>query len=541
MTTRITPPANVKRRRRLRNRRIIIVTVVALALAGGGWAGTHYLKARNIDAAEQARRCPGLDSTSGEGFALSKTTDGQCIGWIIERDHHFGSANPGVAAVISKIVDENKRVRDQHDIAGSKPYVRVGVLMPMTSAPGSAMIADEIMHSLQGAYAAQLKANQPDSSELGDPTPLIQLVLANESLDHSGWPGVVAQLGRLRGGDHPLVAVTGLGISVPDTREAAEELGRLSIPSIGAVMTADDMVAPWLFKVSPSNRQFAQSLKEFLAEQPAAKTGFLVYDRNSEDSYVRSLTTALTETFDDTYALKEHSSGFNGSKLPPDGTPILFSRIVQDICLIEPDVLFYSGRDRDLPALVNALKNRGRCQNPVKPLAIATVSTGVPITQNELDAAQLGMLTASATDPEAWRTPTPGTPMYYDAFRTLFTTAADKGGAGFTMADLADGYAIMHRDAVATAVWAIRRDTEAKEETNTDRGANPAISELPRSFDVRDALFGLKETPIPGASGDIYFKEQPPNNHWPFGKPVPIIRTGAHVAPWASPETYVTK
>jgi len=45
------------------------------------------------------------------------------------------------------------------------PYVRIGVLMPMTSAEGSSMKSHEIMYALRGAYTAQKQAN-----EVGTPT-----------------------------------------------------------------------------------------------------------------------------------------------------------------------------------------------------------------------------------------------------------------------------------------------------------------------------------------------------------------------------------
>jgi len=258
VTTRITPPVNVKRQKRLRNRRIILLAALVAVLGGAGFAVNNHMKASDAAAVkrhdtevklaeERARHCPGLDSTSGAGFALSKTTDEQCVGWIIERDYSFGS-DDSIKKLISKITEENRRVHDQPGVAKPKPYVRVGVLMPLTSAPGSAMSSDEIRHSLQGAYVAQKQANQELPSELGDSTPLIQLVLANEGRDHKEWPGVVEQLRALKEGEHPLVAVTGLGISIPATRDAAEALGNSGIPTIGAVMTANKMVAPRLFQ-----------------------------------------------------------------------------------------------------------------------------------------------------------------------------------------------------------------------------------------------------------------------------------------------------
>ncbi len=123
-----------------------------------------------------------------------------------------------------------------------------------------------------------------------------------------------------------------------------EALSALEIPSIGAVLTADDMTAPWLFKVAPSNLQYAESLKDFLDRQPWVKTGYLIFDRNGEagDSYVRSLTDAFMSTFNSTYELREHNRGFVGSKTTTSspGTPLLFADVVNDVCDLKPDVLF---------------------------------------------------------------------------------------------------------------------------------------------------------------------------------------------------------
>lgn len=52
-----------------------------------------------------------------------------------------------------------------------------------------------------------------------------------------------------------------MGISDARTRETAARLGAEGIPGIGAAITADTMVDPWLFKVSPSNRDYARALK----------------------------------------------------------------------------------------------------------------------------------------------------------------------------------------------------------------------------------------------------------------------------------------
>jgi hypothetical protein len=173
----------------------------------------------------------------------------------------------------------------------------------------------------------------------------------------------------------------------------------------------------------------------------------------------------------------------------------------------------------------------------VRPLTIATgaIGTTTLTLKEDLDRAKVGVLNASATDPEAWKAGTSETPLAFEAFRARFTEL------GFSDADLNDGYAIMHRDAVAAAVWAARRDARAKGERNLNRGDAPPVSELPTAKDVRAALFSLEKNPIPGASGAIYFKELPVNDLWPLGKPVPIIRVGAHVEGWTSDKVYITK
>jgi ABC-type branched-subunit amino acid transport system substrate-binding protein len=453
----------------------------------------------------------------------------------VERDYPFGSTDGAVNVLVSKIVKENNRVKAQGAKVGRKAYVRIAVFMPMTWADGGAMLPDEILHSLQGAYAAQVQANGGLPTELGDATPMVQLVLANEGTDESAWSTVVDRLAELKGGPHPLVAVTGMSISVPQTKAAADRLGALRIPSIAAVVTADDMVSPWLFKMSPSNRQYTEALKAYLAQQPELSNGYLVWDRNTDDSYVQKLKTAFMGAFGDIYGLAEHNHGFNGSKPPTAGTPQLFSEIVRNICGVNPDVVFFSGRDRDLPAFVKALGTRGQCQNPVRPLIIATGATGLTLAKDDLDAAKVGVLDASATDAVDWDANVKGTPSNYAAFSRQFTT-----GLGFTAADLSSGYAIMHRDAVAAAIWATRRDTVSIADRNAAQPSASPIPETPTAEDVRNALFGGDGDAIPAASGTMYFQEQPDNALWPVHKPVPIIRIGAVAQTWPADSPWST-
>ncbi|HEX5741877.1 MAG TPA: hypothetical protein VFY17_10045, partial [Pilimelia sp.] len=476
------PPPVARRRRWLLRAAVAGGVALAVVAAGLGWSA--YRTDRRQDALLARWRCPGLPALATADYALSRPGGkfgDQCLGWTVTGDHPFGSTDPSVTDIIGKIVAENRRVREQAAGPTAAPYVRIAVLMPMTSAVGSAMGAGEIRHALWGAYAAQTAANGRLSHGHGlrDPAPMVQLVLANSGLDQTGWqrlaaadaddqadwPGVVDQLARLRDDrEHPLVAVTGMGISVPATRDAAAALGRHGIPSIGAVVTADDMTADGFFKVSPSNGQYAAALAAALdhAREAGASLarGFLIFDRNAEDNFVQQLKEALQREFDRTYRVSAHSVAFTGSKPPRRGQPHDFAHVVDAICRNQPDVVLYAGRDRDLAPLVSALATRGTCQNPIRRFVIATGATGLTLTDQAADAAQLGVLDASATDPDGWPRGASGTPAYYQKVYALLTRSLR-----VLPADLRDGYALMHYDAVAAAVWATRR---AREESASD-------------------------------------------------------------------------
>ena len=478
---------------------------------------------------ERAERCAGLDDTAGDGYSLNRV-GGQCVGWIVERNYDFGGNDAVIRSIITRITEENRRVRDLPD---RKSYVRVGVMMPMISAPNSAMRSTEIRTALEGAYAAQVYANSEQRTELGDPVPLVQLVLANNGLQQELWPSVVPQLVGLRGGDHPLVAVTGLGVSKPATRDAADALGAERIPAVGAVATANDMTAKWFFKVSPSNHDMALALQKFLAKQVNLGTGYLVYDRSNEDSYVRTLKESLLDVFGDSFDLENHSRGFTGTLPSEEGTPLLFSEHVRDVCALDPGVIFYAGRGRDLDDLINALKTRGTCQADVRPLLIATGAIGLIVSPELLDEARVTLVDASSTSNAAWAGD-PSLPRY-QAFWQLFTKELE-----LPEQDLDSGYATMHRDAVAAVVWAVRRDVAGKIARNQNRGSAPRIAEISTPEDVRNHLFGLPEQPFPGIAGSVYFRENPPNGLWPAGKSVPIILSGAQSSTLIRVPVYVT-
>lgn len=134
------PPSTPGRDRRTKRLVFGAVAAVVVVLAIAVLFIIRYLN-------ERGERCVGLDDTVGDGYALS-LIDGQCVGWIVEHDYAFGGEDPAIQSIITRITVENRRVRDLPDPTS---YARVGVMMPMTSAPNSAMGPTEIMTALEGA------------------------------------------------------------------------------------------------------------------------------------------------------------------------------------------------------------------------------------------------------------------------------------------------------------------------------------------------------------------------------------------------------
>lgn len=502
--------AAAKRRRRRISIVSLAVVVLLVATGGGFWLLQHQRELDRRAEEHQRQICPGLGDTTGPGFALSMI-DGECIGWTSEQD--FGFA-PDIQDITTRIVAQNQVVSRRWSAPDNGrsaiPYVRVAVFMPMTGDATSSLSAETIRHSLEGIYTAQARANDLDHPQFRSSAPGIQVLLVNEGKSQTHWPRVVDQLAGLTGGEHPLVAAVGLGISVPETKAAAAELSRRGITAVGAVVTATDMTADRFFKVSPSNLDYIMSLQAYLAARPDLRAGYLVYDSN-DDNYVRTLREAFEQQFGSRYLLDKRRTSYAGSKKPAVASPALFGHAVDNICATQADVIFYAGRDRDLPALINALASRGQCGHD-KPITIVTGATGLgqiqrnPTAQDQLTTAQVSIIDASATSPVDWgngdQAP-PGYRAFHDYFRTVLGLPEDS---------LIDGYAIMHHDALATVVWATRL---AAEESPDQNGT-------PSTDDVYLRITNLHGTkPVPAASGDLSFDDI--SDGWPHGKVVPII------------------
>ncbi|MFC4561794.1 ABC transporter substrate-binding protein [Nocardiopsis mangrovi] len=426
--------------------------------------------------------------------------DGECVG-TTDGSHVF---DPGFADVQARIAAENERVAEQID--GGAAAARIAVMTQLTPTAVSAMSPDQVLRSLEGAYVAQMRANH--SRDIGDPTPLVQLVLANEGSRQEHWEPVVDRLVEMSTEPVPLLAVIGLGVSIRSTAEAADRLSASGVPMVSAVASADglnDGSYPGLLRAGPSNTDFVTALRGYVEAHDELRTGILVFDQNAPDLFVSTLTAAFEAE------MAEYTEGvppqpFSGTALADGSPPTLFASAAQNICQTEADMVFYAGRGVDLSGLIDALHSRPCVREP---LTVFFAETGLSLREDEeirgdLEDGNITIVHAAASDPD-WGSGARGEPEGFAPFVDSYAEhVGDPGGA------LDNGYAIAHHDAVMVAVQAIRLYTR-------EGGDEP-----PRAEGVRGALFRLNAgNVVRGAGGDLAFSTTRDGD--PGGKPVPVF------------------
>jgi transcriptional regulator with XRE-family HTH domain len=263
-----------------------------------------------------------VNACGGFGSGVSRV-DGECVG-VTDGSYVF---DPALADVEAKIAAENARV------AGSGHTVTVALLNLMTVNNTSPVPIAEVVNQLEGAYTAQYRANH--TTDLGDPSPLIRLVLANEGSHENQWQPVVHQIEGMVGDKDPLVAVTGLGVSTTQTEDGAKDLAAHHIPMVGAITTADELNykdIPGFVRVAPSTAELVQSLSAYLQHRHNQQrqdfdSAILVYDTNSDDSgdlFTKSLRNDLASGMR-SLIKSTPPQGFTGTSGQSPGNPDLFS------------------------------------------------------------------------------------------------------------------------------------------------------------------------------------------------------------------------
>ncbi|MGP4051254.1 ABC transporter substrate-binding protein [Streptomyces sp. 2A115] len=446
---------------------------------------------------------------------------GDCVGVTADAFE----ADPGIASLIEAVAKENARVKQGWESPPSGPripYVRIALMMPFTSDEHSAMTTDMIRRGLAGALAAQRQANSSGG-------PHYQLLLAPDGRSLDEWKPVVERLAELAKDTRaPLVGVTGIPSSTPETRKAIAALSEHKIPAVGPVITAANMNSRYFFKISPNNEEFARALKLYLDNKPAQRKGFLVWDNRSDDVYSQNLRSVFEDRFDDAYDLKNHSSNFTGSSGTDEGIPQRFDDAATRICNEKSDTVFFAGRDQDLPAFVERLAEEGDCGRTTQ-LRILKVGIGLEPTLTAdaptrwLKEARATIVDASAVDRAWWDgKDKPGTAL--GRFLDRFEEIEQQHKLGTKPRD--DGYAVMYHDAFTLLTDAVDRTF-----TELNKGSEQTTEDLrmPNKADVYNTLIlpsiaGETCTScLRGAAGTYGFEGPGKNDQWAVCKPVPVV------------------
>jgi hypothetical protein len=424
--------------------------------------------------------------------------DRECIG-VTDGSVSFGGELSPV---------EHAILREDQNLGAT--YVTIALLLPMT-AP-DVPTQGEILHEVQGAYAAQYRANHLDDGAV----PPIRLVLANPGLNSAQWPYVVRELEAMTGPPDNLRAVVGIGISTGQTKAEVRALTAHHVPVVGGSISADDIANPTvgaqpfpgLARISPTNLQVATALTHLSGVNP--RQAVLVEDNRQGDDYI----TSLAQVF-----------GRNAAQFPVQ--PYLFTSppnesqvgdtanrfldyIVPSICLTGAKWIYFAGRQVQLRAFINALAGRPCKRN----FTVITGSAASHLaTDSNLDRAAfshgVALEYAAIASPDAWSRAddpsTVGSRADWQHFITALGDAARKDPIGPT--SLTDGETIINYDAAWTAMVAIRQNAQSTEV--------PAVSE------VADAWSGLNgQNMVGGASGWICLD----NSGNPYDKAIPIVR-----------------
>jgi ABC-type branched-subunit amino acid transport system substrate-binding protein len=460
-------------------------------------AGLAFLGSKNAATILQPQ-CPGVGGISGRGHSLqylSKRELGfaemqECVGWTLDQSFAFLDEDPKLKQLMTAIVKENKSIE-----ARGGQYVRVAVMLPISQQEAAFLNPAQVRQALAGAYLAQMQANH--SGAISDQNLGIQLVIANEGSKQQLWAETITMLDELQRGAHPVVAVIGLGISHANTVSGARALATRGVPAIGAVLSARTMRTDGLFILSPSNDHYGDAINKELQRQGLDNKKALTICDHSNDEYTKGLAEAFAA----------HIKSATGRCYPFDGSigstnaKRLFGHISAAVCDTQAEVLFYAGRSRDLPALVEMLKSRECGNSKSRHLSLFTGSTGIDVTPELMRSADIDFYCASSTLPADWDSENNGYVQLREAFEKWL-----RAPLGFSRERQQEGYLILHRDAVAVAVQAAR-------DVFASNGEAPTAQEVKTRIQQREAFLTV--------SGPVSFKGV--EGGWVHDKRTPIV------------------
>lgn len=340
-------------------RRSVVAAVLVPCLAFAGWFGVrvHDYGADTCAPGGVVSALRGGGPTDGR--LITRTADGQCVG-ITDGTFHFSSFT---APYEEKIRELNKDVARR--VAHGQRYVTV-VVASMFSSQDPVSPQKDIgsgVNELQGAFLAQWEYDTGGDPKLARrPDPLLRVLMANIG-GRSAQAALVARKIVDLARTEPVVAVTGLPQTRPETLSAVRILARAGIPMVASVVSGDEFTdLDHFFRVAPSNDQEAAALVHFATSRlrdHLTSTGSVTPQTwllgDEDDQYSRNLSADL--------ARRLGQAGVRVGRLPFTAASTTASdQIRSDVaqpCMGRSDpLIFYTGRADELGTVFGALTDR---------------------------------------------------------------------------------------------------------------------------------------------------------------------------------------
>ncbi|GAA0611761.1 hypothetical protein HPO96_22340 [Kribbella sandramycini] len=387
--------------------------------------------------------------------------DGDCVG-VTDGTNALLFPSQTFAPVRNKILEQNRQAAELSKQQPDRPLISLVFLASTTDRS-----PNEGVFIAEGEQLAGLAVAQ--AVQLGKPAeryePILRILIANAGPQFRHADRVAGQLGALSAEDPSIVAVLGLVESRESTQEMVRKLAAVGLPTVAAVLTADQMVdvSRMYLQISPQNRREAAVAAAHVRNLLA--TG--------KDPFGRRLTPKLTvyksDDPTDTYsqnladdALKAFRAiGVPGTAVSynPKGIGLDATQAGVDACDHKEEIVFFAGRGQvDFQAFLGGIQDRCRVQPPY-------VVGGSDTTKYVADRGVSGLnksvpfqYLALALAPDLLTNAPPQSADFYARLQEMFQYEKTERGRSL------DGYAALSYDAAYTVVLAashLRRENIA--------------------------------------------------------------------------------
>lgn len=484
----------------------------------------------------------------GSGMAAN-AGDTACVGVDLDS----GPIAPGEPAAMTALEAD---VRANNDAVTGGDYVSIVLFQDMSPVAGVDTVSyQDLYPNIEGAVTAAWRANHTTAVQGG--MPKVKLFLANMGSKNGGWSDAADRIVASAAANH-ITSVIGLGQSTVETRSAAAKLAAAHLPVIGATVTGDTMnldpatkaLNTGFFRVSPTNSDSVAAAARFIHRiEPDPTRVAILQDNVVGDDYNETLGAAVDKDLPTAHRFPFTSPGNLPDGVERDQELVQqFSYLDQSVCSVEPTVVYFAARGKDLGAFVRTWTQAGTtCGNGR--LTVVTGDDGAeaindPAVREAVAGGHVRVLFTSLAATDEWGAcpasttstdPRNTEQANFDAFQAAFTGQPDvcthlpvsaDGGAkrlGYPATDLRSGQAMITHDAALVAITAARR---------ADRGADNSADGGVVVRDPSSQIGFIEEmrcaNTVAGASGWIEFGADRAHYGNPIGKPVPIVEIGAN-------------